>query len=270
MQRRAFSSSGELVDAQDAVHHRDYLCPECRGVVRLRRGEERAAHFFHRNEGVSCRLRLKDGLHEAVQQRLAESLGEASCRVECHFPEISRIADVAYLPKKVVFEVQVSPIRPEEAIKRTLDYWNAGWHVIWILHVQTFGFYRASPFERALLPIPHYFASFGFRGGQLWDEISSVLRTRRVWYLFPPRRRSLASVDIEVRNEPPQALLSHPFPPTPQAWRRMREEAWSCHLASDWLDHPLPEEPRAPWDLWRRFATACRLAWVKMLAGYSM
>lgn len=265
MQRRAFSSTGELIDAQEAVHHVDYLCPECRGIVRLRRGEERAAHFFHRNEGSSCRLRLKDGLHESVQQWLAESLGE--CCIECHFPEISRIADVAYLPKKVVFEVQVSPIRPEEATARTLDYWKAGWHVIWILHAQTFGLSRASPFEQKLLSIPHYFASFGFRGGQLWDELSAVLRGRRFWYLFPPRRRVLLSVDVEVRAEPPSTLPSPSFPPTPRAWRSMREETWSCHLAGDWLTHPLPEEQKGSWDLWKRFMTACRLIWMHMLAG---
>ena len=263
MQRYAFSSRGELVDADDAAHHIDYLCPECRGIVRLRRGEERVAHFFHRNEGVSCRLRLKDGLHESVQQWLVEQLGEGSCSQECHFPSISRVADVAYHPKKVVFEVQVSPMRPEEAVARTLDYWSVGWHVIWILHAQTFGFYAASSFEQAILPIPHYFTTIGFREGRLWDEISAVRRRRRVWYLLPPRRQYIGTLDVGVRRPVPQAVPSFDFPTTPEAWQSLRKGEWSCHLVGDWLTQAIPKRTRAPSNPWARFSTFCRLLWLK-------
>jgi competence protein CoiA len=267
MQRYAFSSSGELVDAIDAIHQIDYLCPECRGIVRLRRGEERAAHFFHRNEGASCHLRLKDGLHESVQKWLVEVLGESACTQECHFPSISRVADVAYHPKKVVFEVQVSPMRPEEALARTRDYWGIGWHVVWILHAQTFGFYAASSFEQALLPIPHYFTTIGFRDGRLWDEMSAVRGTRRVWYLFPPRRQCMNTVDVEVRRPPPLTVPFYPFPPTPHSLRSMREKAWSCHLVGDWLTQAVPQGPRLSTGLWARLTTACRLLWLKAISN---
>lgn len=263
MQRRAFSSDGALVDADDALHHIDYLCPECRGVVRLRRGEERVAHFFHKNEGVSCRLRLKDGLHESVQQWLVEQLGESSCSQECHFPSISRVADVAFHPKKVVFEVQVSPMRPEEAVARTLDYWSLGWHVIWILHAQTFGFYAASSFEQALLPIPHYFTTIGFREGRLWDEISAVRRRRRVWYLLPPRRQYLNTVHVDVQRPPPGSVPSCDFPTRPEAWRLLREDEWSCHLVGDWLSLPIPKRAKIPSSLWARLSTFFQLLWLK-------
>ena len=224
MQRYAFSQDGERIEAAAAMGQVDYRCPECGGVVRVRKGEERVPHFFHRNEGLSCRLRLKDGLHQTVQSWLVRQLSPESCVCECHFPQISRVADVAFFPQKIVFEVQVSPISAEEAIARTRDYWRLGWHVIWLLHVQTYGRAAASSFEASLGPIPHYFTSIGWGGGSTWDEVSVVRGSRRQWLFFPPKRQKLEEVNVSILRLPSDRIPDWETPRTsPQCLRSSRK-----------------------------------------------
>lgn len=270
MQQYALSTSGEWIGAQEAVHQVDYVCPECRGQVRVRRGEERAAHFFHRSEGSSCRLRLKDGVHESVQDWLIEMLGIEGCTKECYFSEIGRVADVAYQPKQIVFEVQLSPMSAQEVVARTTDYWGIGWHVIWILHAQTFGHYRASSFEEAVLSFPHYFTNVGFREGCVWDELSFVRGGRRRWYVFPPKRKDLSSVDVIVLRDPPRTVSPLPVLFEAQRLIDFRKSSWTCHIAGDWLSNELParKPPRVAMDeLWRRLCLFVRLLWVRQISG---
>ena len=267
MQRFAFLPTGERIDAIDATHRVDYYCPECRGVVRVRRGEERVAHFFHKNEGTSCHLRLKDGIHEAVQSWLVSALGPSACTLECHFPSISRVADVAFHPQKIVFEVQVSPIKPEEAIQRTLDYWSLGWHVIWLLHAATFGRSKASPFEKILLPIPHYFTDIGYRTGKLWDELSAVRGERRFWYVFPPQRHTIDDLAVEILRPPQNSLEATGFPQTAHQCAEMRRLVWSCRFCNDLLACEIPRvcDRKKLWDweaLWKRAKVKCHLFWL--------
>ena len=271
MQRYAFSENGERVGATEAFAQVDYQCPECQGVVRVRRGEERIPHFFHRNEGYSCRLRLKDGLHSAVQSWLIKKLGDPFCSLECHFPEISRVADIAYHPQKVIFEVQVSPITPEEAQQRTCDYWRIGWHVIWLLHTQTYGRHKASAFENSLLSIPHYFTSIGLGGGKTWDELSVVRSRRRYWYTVPPKRQVLETVTVHVFRPPPDCVVGCCSLKLPvQWWQKHRQTTWSCHLQGDWLLKDLPEERVRPqsfscYEVWKRVKVHIHLFWLRLI-----
>lgn len=268
MQRWAFSEgSSERVDAEIAEPGFDYLCPECLGVLRVRRGDIRIPHFFHRNEGVTCRLQKKDALHRSVQMWLIQRLGESSCTLECFFPSIVRVADVAYHPAQVVFEVQRSPIDAEEAMARTESYWSIGWHVVWILHVARYGRVTATSFERALSGVPHYFTDIGFRGGRLWDECSGVRGTRRFWYFVPPVRRYIHSVHIVPLN-PIGAKGSSLVTASTQEWNRYRETTWSCHLEGDLLFTTLPEPPKKESvSLLSRVLLYVRLWWLKLLSG---
>jgi len=57
------------------------------------------------------------------------------------------IADIYWPEKKIVFEVQCSPIAYEPAKKRTEDLEKLGLTVIWILHQKTFNKKHLSPSE---------------------------------------------------------------------------------------------------------------------------
>ncbi len=270
MQRFACLPTGERVPAVEAESRTDYLCPECHGVVRLRKGEERVAHFFHRNEGTSCHLRRKSGLHQAVQTWLLAALGREQCSQELYFHEISRVADIAFHPLQIVFEVQVSPIEVQHALDRTSDYWSIGWHVIWLLHASTFGKYRASVFERSLIGIPHYFTDIGYRGGAIWDELSAVRGMRRHWYLLPPCRQTIDDLSLEILREPLVEVPSLGFPCSASQMVHTRRQWWSCHLCHDLLSPSMPpvEERKrgGRWrDAWDKWKTIVHLFWLKCL-----
>lgn len=70
-----------------------------------------------------------------------------SLALEKPFPSIGRIADAVWEDKKIVFEVQSSPISIQEAHQRTADYTKAGYTVIWFLHDRKFNGWRAGPAE---------------------------------------------------------------------------------------------------------------------------
>ncbi len=236
MQRYAITSKNDRIDAIDASQQIDYFCPECSGIVRIKKGEQRQAHFFHLSDGIPCRLRFKNSLHKAVQAWLIEKLQPEDCAEECFFPEITRIADVAYHKKQIVFEVQLSPISAKVALERTFDYYRIGWHVIWILHAHTFGRHEASPFEGALESIPHYFTDIGYKGGRLWDEGSYVHNNRRVYFGIPPKRRYIENLSAEHIRQPvelsPKTKKHYSF----SSLCIDRKNTWSCHLQGDLLE----------------------------------
>ena len=121
----------------------------------------------------------------------------------------------------------------EEAARRTLDYWNIGWHVIWLLHATTYGRSTASCFEKRLLTIPHYFTDIGYRGGKIWDELSAVRGRKRFWYLLPPRRKEIKHLEIEILQPPSNTIQASGFPLTPEQWVNTRRSSWSCRFHDD-------------------------------------
>jgi competence protein CoiA len=271
MQRYAITSKNERIEAIDASSQVDYFCPECAGIVRVKRGEQRQAHFFHRSEGSSCRIRFKNSLHKAVQAWIIEKLGPQECTEECFFPDITRIADVAYHKQQIVFEVQLSPISATEALKRTFDYYRIGWHVIWILHAHAFGRYNATPFEEALEPIPHYFTDIGYAGGRLWDEGSYVHRNYRIWLGLPPVRRFIENLEVLHRHLPIQGAQKKQNYQSLSSLCQSRKDLWPCHLKGDLLEtfgknEPLLAKPSIRFETWKRIAYQLYFWYLRMLA----
>lgn len=218
MQLYAFDESNRLTLAAGAKKQRSYRCPECGTEVRMRRGHRRQAHFFHLTHNRECRQSGKSLTHLAIQNHLQNVLPNGETALECRFPEIRRIADVVWLPKRVIFEVQCSPISADEVLSRNLDYESQGFQVIWILHERRFGRWRATAAEEALVPHPHYFTNIDQEGrGLIFDQISLLKEgTRR---FLSPR----SEVD-----------LSKPRPPPYPSWRR-----WPLSFAGDCSHHTI-------------------------------
>lgn len=176
MQLYAFDGTGRKVFIATARPGQDYFCMECKGRMRLRRTLQRKSHFFHlTDERQGCRHAGKSIFHIATQQAIQGAIGSAVCDQEVHFESIGRIADIAWHERKIVIEVQCSPISAQEVEERCRDYESVGWNVIWILHEKTFGRHVLSEAEFFLRNRTHYYTDINQNGGRIYDRGARVL-----------------------------------------------------------------------------------------------
>lgn len=186
MQLYALDSKGSLISARSAHRQADYHCLECRQVVRLRGGPHRQRHFYHADPTPFCRQSQKGEVHLQLQLFFLRQLPAGDCHLEYRFPEINRIADVAWASERVVFEIQCSPISAEEVDERNRDYHNAGWQVVWILHDNRYNQQRLSAAELLLRSTPHYFSNMDKEGsGMIYDQFDITHRGLRLARLPP-------------------------------------------------------------------------------------
>jgi competence protein CoiA len=158
MQQYARDFTGSACHVRSAIKGKDYNCLECGGRVRVREGVNLRAHFFHIQEEKKCRQAGKTQEHITIQELICRQIGEKNTVEEMHFPEISRIGDVVWAEKKLVFEVQCSPISAQEIEERNSDYARAGYDVVWILYDKTFNKKKQSQAELILSFRTHYYS----------------------------------------------------------------------------------------------------------------
>jgi len=186
MQLYALDSQSQPVFAGHAKKQCDYTCLECGSPVRRRGGIHRKDHFYHLDSTHHCRQNGKSMAHLQAQFYVQRSLPEGDCHLEHHFPRINRIADAAWLSKKVVFEIQCSPISAEEVKSRNMDYASVGWQVVWVLHDRQFNQWRVTAAERFLRDSPHYFTNLDEEGnGMIFDQYDWIERGIRSLTLPP-------------------------------------------------------------------------------------
>lgn len=232
MQLFALDFDNSAVVAKLAVKGKDYLCPECRSFVRVRKGARRQPHFFHLSYNRNCRQNGKSQTHLEIQQRLFELLPQGEAILEARFSSINRIADVAWIPKHIVFEVQCSPISLEEAAERNKDYLSQGFQTVWILSDRKFKQPRAKAVEDFLATSPAYFTNINAQGqGIIYDQYAP---------LFKGFRRFL--------SKPMPVNLSGPLPilkeKTPYPYLNNRIENWPFCFQGDLL-YTYEKNPKA-------------------------
>lgn len=186
MQLYSFDSEKKLIHARQAARQTDYQCLECGQTVRLRGGPQRQPHFYHLDPTPFCRQHQKGAVHLQVQSYFFHHLPTGDCQLECSFPSIGRIADVAWFSQKIIFEIQCSPISAEEVLARNRDYQQMGWQVVWILHDQRYNQFRLSGAEHALHSSPHFFTNMDQAGkGMIYDQFDIRDRGLRLKRLGP-------------------------------------------------------------------------------------
>ncbi len=236
MQLYALKNSAPIL-ASKAEKSKDYICPECLSTVRVRGGPLRQPHFYHLSLPKQCRQHEKSQEHIQLQLKLLDLIASGDAQMECQFPAIGRIADVAWNAKKLVFEIQCSPIPLEEVQCRTLDYASIGYEVIWILHDKQFNQKNLSAAESFLRNGPCYFTNLDKMGyGIVYDQFE-VLKSSKRLFKGPPlivspdlffRLPAMAPPDIAL----PQTLLC-------------RFTNWKCYMQGDLL-HCLLKEGNLP------------------------
>lgn len=191
MQLYALDHCGKVIFAGSAHKHLDYQCAECQKRVRLRGGLHRQNHFFHLEPNSHCRMNGKGMVHLQVQLRLQNLLPPNEVKMEYRFEEINRIADIAWISKKIVFEIQCSPILAVEVEQRNEDYRGAGWQVAWILHDKRYNQWRLTAAEQVLEAIPHYFTDINAEGqGIIYDQYEVIEKGIR--------RRTMSPLQIDL------------------------------------------------------------------------
>lgn len=156
MQLYALDSEGKKCFARDAAKGNDYFCLECSSRVRARSGHAIRAHFYHIASESSCRQAGKTEQHIAIQELIMEQIGSGV--LEMRFDAIGRVADVSWPEKRLIFEVQCSPISQEEVEARNHDYATQGFDVVWILYDKTFGYKKRTACQMALKSRVHYYS----------------------------------------------------------------------------------------------------------------
>lgn len=180
MQIYAFNTQGTLLHVSQANRQAVYLCPECHREVRLRGGSLRRLHFYH-PDATNCHLHGKSLTHLHIQYALQKMLTPETIFLEHRFPKIGRIADVVWPSKKLIFEIQVSPISREEVLSRNQDYRQEGYQVIWVLHDHQFNRFHLTDAEAHLRFSPHYFTNINaFGKGIFYDQYSFIRHRRRL------------------------------------------------------------------------------------------
>jgi competence protein CoiA len=203
--------------AREAVRGKNYRCPECSAPLKVRGGLHRQLHFFHQSGSSHCRQNQKSLNHLQLQLFLCSKL--SGSQMERSFPEIGRIADVAWEERKIIFEIQCSPISLKEAEERCADYGRLGYSVVWLLHDARFNRAKMSAAEVFLRGGVSYFTNFDKQGkGEIYDQFD-LCRAARRRIKGPP-----LSIDL---SRPLKKEFTNPLPFRP---------TWPLFFEGDLLD----------------------------------
>jgi competence protein CoiA len=214
--------SEKIVSALDSSPGKQYWCLECRKPVKMRRGQSRIPHFYHLKLSPSCRLYSKSEDHLLIQLQLQSLLPPNETQIERLFPEIHRISDLVWEPKRLAFEIQCSPIYPKEVERRIDEYRTLGYQVIWLLDDRAYNKRILRPAETLLRTLSTYYVAFRrhttslfYDQFEIFSERARIAKSKR----FPI---DLSSPYLFPKIEPPPHwplqilnrahLASHYFP----------------------------------------------------------
>jgi competence protein CoiA len=142
----AHDATNVRVCGWDADRHHPYHCPGCQQPVRCKQGAKVVWHFAHLSRD-DCDL---DG--ESVRHMEIKALVARRWRADLEVPLGKRRADAVVETRKLVLEVQCSPMSADEWDARERDYRAMGYKVAWVWDTSMLGqgdafppFVRESP-----------------------------------------------------------------------------------------------------------------------------
>ena len=170
-----------LVYAGNADERHTYRCSHCQKPVKARRGLHRVPHFYHLRASPSCRLYSKSEDHLVAQLYIRSLLPPGESVIEKPFFELLRVADVIWEPKKIVYEIQCSPLTPYEAEKRRDDYRRVGYQLVWILDDRYYNKRHVKPAEAQIRTSPCYYATLrSHPAPRFYDQFEVIAEETRI------------------------------------------------------------------------------------------
>lgn len=214
-----------VIFAGHAAKQQDYFCLECRSIVRVRGGPHRHTHYYHLSHNSSCRLSNKSMVHLQTQVFLQSLLPQGDVQLEMRFPEINRIADVAWISQKIIFEIQCSSITASEVEQRNQDYGKQGFQVVWILHDKRYNQWRVTGAEHYLQGSPFYFTNMDADGrGEIYDQWDVIAKG--------VRKTCIPPLTIDIKNPRRHCKAIESFQNIPKNVQR-RISQWPLHFSGD-------------------------------------
>ena len=196
------------ITACRAIKQKRYLCPECSSFVQLRSGPHRQAHFYHMRALSACAQQQKD--RRAFRTSAPSRIAHSRCRgpMERAFPQIARIADIAWETRKLVFEIQCSPISLHEVQSRCRDYRSIGWDILWILSDKRFNKRRLSAAEAFLRLQTSYYSHWDEK--ILYDQCEILHHFHRI-YKGPRFPINPVEIAAHIPQDTPACALPSPL-----------------------------------------------------------
>jgi competence protein CoiA len=169
----AIDTFGKIFSAHDTPPPGLYRCLECQAPLKRRSSGTRSAYFYHLSASSSCRLSTNSSAHADLQKDLQAKIPELI--MERPFPSILRIADLCWEEKKLIFEIQCSPISLDQAASRISDYAKEGYEVVWLLDDRLYNKRKLGAAEQLLRKNACYF----FYQNLIYDQLELVLEKTR-------------------------------------------------------------------------------------------
>lgn len=168
----------DLIFADIADPKKTYWCLECFGPVKRRKGRQKFAHFYHLKAAFHCRLYSKSEDHFLAQVELQKYFPKGEIQVEKPFIQINRVADGCWEKKRIIFEIQCSPISEKEAEMRARDYQSIGYEIVWLLDDKRYNKRTLRPAEEILRRKSAYYLAI--RSFKVYDQFEIFLFAQRV------------------------------------------------------------------------------------------
>ena len=185
----------QIISIDEAIKGETYLCPDCHEPLKVKRGLIYRPHFYHIQKKNCTRYNHQE--HLAVQSVIKRLI--PSAKLEVIFPSINRIADIVWEEKKLIFEVQVSPITLQELTDRNYDYASQGYTVVWLFHTKNFNKRKVKPAEKYARSKIAYYTNINNSGyGTIFDQ---HLKRRFVTERYP----------IDISQPYPTKQLPHHY-----------------------------------------------------------
>jgi competence protein CoiA len=177
MSRYALDDNDRIVAAHDADLFCRYRCLECQSPLQKRSGQHRQAHFYHLQTMRQCRLHSQSVDHLIMQTEIQKMI--PAITIERPFNKILRIADLCWEEKKIIFEIQCSPIDTQQADKRASDYSREGYELIWLLDDRLYNRKRGlRPAETRMREQTCYY--FSMQRNKIYDQFEVIHAKQRL------------------------------------------------------------------------------------------
>lgn len=177
----AFDQEEEFVSANEADFRKNYWCIDCKQPVKRRYGKFGFFHFYHLSKSPQCRLYSHKDNHLLAQIQIQRLFKDQELQLEKPFLQIDRVGDACLKKKKIVFEIQCSPISESEARARIHDYRSLGYEVIWLLDDKRYNKQILKPAEKFLRShLTYYISIQKGRAIQIYDQFEILSRNRRI------------------------------------------------------------------------------------------